>query len=526
MLQIGHSDQDMLDKPSGFAAGIVSRPHLTNWLISAFLVSLAVLAYLPIINDFPVADDFGHIAKISDLRFYDIWGFFTMQSKYYIRPIPFYSIWLLDQIFGTYWLPSHLLNVVMHGLIGVVLYKLFDEIGISKITSILAASTFVLTPLAPEAVSWTAGRFDVWALLFILLTMLFYVIFMKRGSRAAYAGSIAAATVALLSKESAMIIILIIPASELLFRAIFSGKLQNGKVDFGSVVHGTLIRVIPFFMIFSVYLAIRYIVLGTLFRSPSYLQLSGLPNFRAPLRTIMTLTSPLDQLEASESTITMLFLYIGFLYAVSLILVLVRWKKASLAARRLWLFMVVFFLATIIPVYSSFFVMGMSSYLNNSRFFYITNVAFVSLMVIGLLEFGWRTGVYRAASIIALMLVLSAYYWGLNSNNEVWEHASSISYNIVDETQRLVPNPPPDADLYFANVPKSIGAHIFASALEYSIPLNYGRQDLNVHYVNPDPDLAEHIRNSGPVPADAYLFVFDWETEKLTLEQVPSALQP
>ena len=498
-----------------------ARARHINRLAGVSLVALAVLAYLPIINNYPVADDFAWIAKVSDIRFYEFWKLFLIQSKFFVRPAPFFSIWLFNGIFGMEWIPSHLLNVVMHGGTGVLLYNLFDKVRINKLTGFLAASLFVLTPLAPEAVTWTSGRFDVWALFFIMLTLLLYAAFMKNRSRAAYAGALVAATVALLSKESAIIIFILVAAFELLFSSTFSREPDGAAKHWRMRLSRATVRVGPFVALSFAYLVLRYAITGALARSTSYLDLTGAPNLLAPARTMVTLLAPLDRVMFSKDTVVLLALYMGLLSAASLIIVIARWRKTPEVTRRLWLFFVVFFLATLIPVYSSFFVKVMSSYLTNSRYFYNSDIALVSLLVLGLLGFGWKTRPYRTAVIVLLVLVMPVYYWGLSRNNQVWEDASTVSRHISEETYRLLPDPPPAADLYFSNVPISRGSHIYASALEYSIPLAYGRRDLNIFYVNPDPALSGFFQDQGPAPAYAYLFVYDLETGQLALERTP-----
>ena len=356
--------------------------HQSDWLVGLFFLAIAVLAYLPILNDYPVADDFGHIMKLSDIRFYEFWKFFTIQTPTFLRPVPFYAIWLIIHFFDMEWLPSHLLNAIMNGMTAFFLFKLLGTLTLRRSTSLIAAMLFVLSPLAPEAVSWTAGRFDVWALLFIILTLYLYALFMKSGSRSAYVGSLVTAAVALLSKESAMIIVIIIPALEIMVRPALETDYETKHKAGSNGMAQTSKRLAPFIVMFASYLVLRVLVLGVLFRSTNYMDISGIPNIEAPLRTLLTLAAPLDQYVTSKNLILLVSAYTCTLFAISFILVIARWKNAPAMARRLWLFMIVCFAASLIPVYTAFFVTGMGFYLNNSRFFYITNLFLLSLLVI------------------------------------------------------------------------------------------------------------------------------------------------
>ncbi|MHB9053016.1 MAG: hypothetical protein ACYC5F_03365 [Thermoleophilia bacterium] len=105
-------------------------------------------------------------------------------------------------------------------------------------------------------------------------------------------------------------------------------------------------------------------------------------------------------------------------------------------------------------------------------------------------------------------------------SNTVWEKASSISYYINNETKSLLPDPPRGASLYFENVPKLEGGHIYASALEAAIRLSYNRDDIQVFYVNPDPAIAKPVKTDLD-SQNGYLFDYDWDTGKLSLVRGP-----
>ena len=496
--------------------------RIRNILLAVFFAALAVAAYRSILNDYPVADDFGHIAKLSGLHAYDVWKFFTVQSQYFIRPLPFFAIWAEYRVFGLDWFPDHLLNVVMHGLNGFLLFYLLYRLGAGRLAAFAAGALAVLSPLAPEAVTWTAGRFDVWALFFVLISLLAYAIFLENRRRAAYVLALAAAAAALLSKESAVILAILIPAMDLIFGNTPNESPQKSAFKARAALLRFGVRMLPFLLLFSAYGALRLAISGALARTPGYMSLSGSAGFnlRAPARTLATLAAPLDRLVTSRPEIVVFGMYCGALFAVSLVLVVFRWKRAATPARRSWIFMLIFFGASLLPTYSSFFSSGMSNYLNNSRFFYCTIFAMTSLLVIGLVDFGWKARAWLYGLGAALAVMALAYSWGLASNNTVWEKASSISYYINDETKTLLPDPPRGANLYFEGVPRLEGGHIYASALDTAIPLSYQRDDLKVFYTDPDPVLAS-LYPATSYSGDGYLFRYDWSTGELQLVSQP-----
>ncbi|MCL4473124.1 MAG: glycosyltransferase family 39 protein [Actinobacteria bacterium] len=503
-----------------------------NILAAVFFIGLGLAAYRSILSGYPVADDFGHITKISGLHFYDIWGFFTLQSRYFIRPIPFYAIWLQYSIFGLNWFPDHLLNVVMHALNAGLLFLLLSRLGANRLGAFAAATLVVLSPLAPEAVTWTAGRFDVWAIFFMLIALLSYAAYLEKRRRALIGVALAATAAALLSKETAVMLIVLIPAMDLLFGDILRKApgakakpvLNRAGIFTWEGIYGFGARMLPFFAIFSGYFVLRLAISGTLARMPSYMSTSDSAGFNlhAPMRTLLTLAAPLDRVEVSSRQIIILGMYFGILLLASLLLVATRWKRSTPLARRTWLFMAIFFIAAIMPAYSSFFFTGMSNYLNNSRFFYCTIFATAPLLTIGLFDFGWKAKGWRWGLGVLLAVMAVAYTWGLATNNTVWVNASTISYYINNETKSLLPDPPRGASLYFENVPKLEGGHIYASALDDAISLSYGRDDINVFYVDPDPAIAR-LFTTNPDSRNGFLFDYDWNTGKLILVRGPLA---
>ncbi|MHB1464012.1 MAG: glycosyltransferase family 39 protein [Thermoleophilia bacterium] len=496
-----------------------------KFLILPFFIVLAMFAYWSIMNNGPVADDWGLIYRTADMPVNGLWRLFLVQAPLFIRPIPFFTVWLFYQLFGLNLMPSHLLNVGMHAINAFLLVWFLAKIGIPRRTGYLAAILFLVTPIGAESVGWTTGRFDVWALFFILLTLGLYSSYLEQGKWSLYAGALLAAIAAWLSKEPSMILIGIIPTLELLFLTVPVNNSQMEKTwhqRWRSAIRLSSIRLSILFVLFAGYIAMRYAIMGRLGGAP-YVPMFGTPSLRATAGTVVALLAPLDRLVFSREPIILLAAYVGMLYALSLGLVVMRWQQAAPAARRAWLFLAAFFVASLVPIYSYVFMTGLSSYLTNSRMYYLSYVPFISLMVIGLLEFGWKKGTWRIAATLALLVLVPIFITGLNHNNRVWENAAAISFHIGAETRGQLPDPPAGARLYFQNVPKLQGAHILASALQESTRLIYNRRDLEVFYVNPDPALRSFFPDHAAESGDGYLFEYHWDTGQLQLVRSPVA---
>jgi Tfp pilus assembly protein PilF len=104
---------------------------------------------------------------------------------------------------------AHILNTALvfflaRGLIPVAT-------GTLGFAPLLAASLFAVHPIHAEAVAWIAGRNDVFCATFILLSMVLYIRFHRTGSRLIFGLSMLAFLLALLTKETAVGLVVLFP---------------------------------------------------------------------------------------------------------------------------------------------------------------------------------------------------------------------------------------------------------------------------------------------------------------------------
>ena len=486
----------------------------------------AICGYWSILNNTLLGDDFSELNRLYQLPASELWRLFEVCVPTFVRPVPFFLYWFHYRFFGLEGLPSHLINVGLHTGSAFFLYWFLARNSISRLVSFMAALLFVLSPLAPEAVTWSDGRFDTSVLFFIMLTLCLYTLTIQKNSRLAYAAALLAAAAAFLSKESAIILLILIPALDLMFAEFPPGGKSVENEETTSIkkrVIRSFIRVSPFFVLIGFLFVLRLFILGGM-GGYKEVQRFGFPRLGAPVHTIIAMMAPLDRILTSRGTVLMMAVIVGFFYLIALVLVVTRWKQASGQARRIILLMIILFISAIMTTYSSFFIDGMGYYFVNSRFFYVPNLAFITLLVVALHEFGWQTRNWRTIVTVALALLVPVYFWGLNNNNRIWEHAAAISYNITTDVPRQVPDPPRDAIFYFQNAPDSQGAHWFANGLPGTINMIYTRQDIKTYYLNPDPmfRISARITVHGDPPTDGYLFSYDRETGHMILVREPA----
>lgn len=91
-----------------------------------------------------------------------------------------------------------------------------DQTGPSRFSPLLAASLFAVHPAHAEAVAWIAGRNDVFCTALILMSLILYLRFHQTGSRLSYGLSMLAFFLALLTKEVAVGLVLLLAVYEYL----------------------------------------------------------------------------------------------------------------------------------------------------------------------------------------------------------------------------------------------------------------------------------------------------------------------
>ena len=129
-----------------------------------------------------------------------------------------YAVWKSD-VRGY-----HLTSIVLHILTALVFYWLLTLLFQDRLLSFFASLLFVVHPLHTEAVTYISGRADPLSGLFILLSLLLYVGYNDKQKLSSYLLMLLTYALALLSRESA----LILPVLVLVWCAAFKKKI-NGK---------------------------------------------------------------------------------------------------------------------------------------------------------------------------------------------------------------------------------------------------------------------------------------------------------
>ncbi|MFA5802320.1 MAG: hypothetical protein WC911_07570 [Thermoleophilia bacterium] len=492
-----------------------------------FLFILSFVSYWPIINNSFVSDDYSFISIYSDVTLSDPRPFLYSSIPDFVRPISMMTWWIQIQIFGTAPTPGHVINILLHAGNASLLFLLLKRLSASTIAAAFASCLFVVTPLGPEVVTFVTGRTDLLPMFFILLTLTFYFIYLEKGSRLSMAVSLFCAFLAFFSKEQAMILFFLFPAIEILYgpnsQSLLSPRQQHRdeNVPYSRIILadlGMLVRRPPIAIFMGFFIASFLIRLAFLGNMGGYQPIIGVPNIHATVRSLRTLLAPMNIQIFSAAAIHKFAVFSSILGLLSLIALLSGWRKAPTRLKRLWVFLAIFSLVSIMPVAWRIFVVGVGNDLDMSRFFYSCLAGLLPMMTIALFDFHDKGRAYGLIISLILVFLLSINIYVLNINNRLWEKSAAISWAIPEQTVNQLPDPPQDSKLYYQDVPSWIGVWCFGTDIEPAIRQKYGRNDLVVRRV--DEQISE-----GPVPpsetGDGYLFDYDSDSGVLILKRGP-----
>jgi protein O-mannosyl-transferase len=214
-----------------------------KWIPGVLLMLVTVIAYQSVWHAGYIWDDDSYVTRNTTLRdlhgLWRIWLEVAATPQYY--PLVHTSFWLEHHLWGLNPLGYHVVNVLLHALAAVLLWRVLVRLGIPG--AWLAAAIFALHPVEVESVAWITERKNVLSAVFYFAAALAYLRFeTTRDARNAsrehwywYLTSLALFVFALLSKT----VTCSLPAALLLVQWWKTGRLRRQDV----------VPLLPFFAI-------------------------------------------------------------------------------------------------------------------------------------------------------------------------------------------------------------------------------------------------------------------------------------
>src|SRR5271166_5310384 len=144
-----------------------------DWIWGLILILSVILTYTPVWQAGFIWDDDAHLTAnpciVGPLGLKEIWT----TSAADICPLTLTTFWAEHALWGLGPLPYHLVNVLLHGACAVLLWRVLRSLRVQG--AWLGAALWALHPVAVESVAWITDMKNTESGLFFLLSILFFV---------------------------------------------------------------------------------------------------------------------------------------------------------------------------------------------------------------------------------------------------------------------------------------------------------------------------------------------------------------
>lgn len=220
---------------------MIQRKIFYNHMIVAAVIFAAVFAVFGKTLSFELLsnwDDAKYVTQnnmVKGLSIKNLWDAFTSVIMGNYAPLHMISYMLDYEIWGDSPFGYHLSNLLLHAANGFLMYILLLRLSWRKIHALAASLLFIVHPVQVESVAWVSERKNLLALFFFFLAFIFYTSYRtasRRHRRLAYAGSLLALTLSLLSKSVSVVFPLIIVAYDACFHSRGTNWRWRDKIPF------------------------------------------------------------------------------------------------------------------------------------------------------------------------------------------------------------------------------------------------------------------------------------------------------
>jgi hypothetical protein len=427
-------------------------------VLALCIVSTLVVYYPAWTADF-VADDFLFIGEV-------IRGEAFMPREKpggFLRPVVMFSYWLEYHLWGLHAWAFHLTNVLVHALNAFLLAWLARQFlhilnapeSQRRLIPPLSALLFVVLPCHSEAVSWIAGRNDLYATGLMLLSLNCWLHFMCRPTAIPLLASLLTFFIALFTKESTLALpfILAVVTAWIVWMKYKTLNLKK-----------TLPHLLTIAVIYGGYFLVRLVVIGEFvggYGARGHLRfgksLIGGSLGRFSVRTFLP---PLpENFCAFWEPYSKILIVVFLLTALLLFITLLLWSWKDRRASVLVMLFCAYW-AALLPV------MNVSIPLHNTqgeRFLYLATA--FACVAVSYAAVTWFSGRKALVLLLLYMVMASPFTFNLATH---WNRAGQIAHQVAEDIREQATQ----SHIVFFNTPnKYHGAYIYLTGLKDAVTL-------------------------------------------------------
>jgi len=394
-----------------------------------------------------------------------IFGEFARPSwGLYYRPIIKFFFETLARAFALAPAGYHLASLICYAILCLEVYIISLLLTEKWHISAAAAIIFMTSASHGEALFWISSLNGAVENIFTLAALLFFVLWRQKGKPASYAFSLVLFAAALLTKESAISLPIIL----VLYDFLLGG--ENRWVD---ATKRTAKSCWPFAALGFGFLLLRALVMRHANLPPPLVAFEWRLLLAGPWHSIVMTLSPIDWrgvlrwFDVVTRTPAILYLAIAtILLALTIV---------PLALRR---FKIAFLILWVIAAAAPLFALGL---VPSERHVVFGSAGAAVLLAIVFFEISTRIAKRTEAASVAVGFVLAGAFaiascYSLKQAQDSWRHASIMAGDIVEQTMAAYPDPAENTIFFFLDVPDSIeGAFVFRfDNLQTALRLYYG----------------------------------------------------
>jgi Flp pilus assembly protein TadD len=306
-----HSAAKAPDAHVAEGAGLVFGEGRILFLLAA----VSALVYANSLSGQFVVDDPKQIVNNPALRSWgnvlrafttDVWAFQRAGAIAGDVPPPYYRPLFTAyttfgyHLFGLWPQGWHLLSVAVHAAATMLVYRLVKRVGDNTIAAVVTALLFAVHPAHVESVAWASGVPDPLAALFYIPALIWFVRYRREGGGKFLALSVGAYALALLCKETALVLPLVIVAWDVA---------RDNDSPLSRRLKRAALACVPYLAVAAAYLAARVAVLGAVGWTH--------PVMAGVSRSMLLLTAPLVLVSYAQHFVAPF--YLSFQYGTPLV---------------------------------------------------------------------------------------------------------------------------------------------------------------------------------------------------------------